>query len=268
MSRTSLQLAFVSALLLVVPMSAHTGCTEEPVMGTEVLSLELCPIIDGKDKCARVANSAGHIYVRVCLPEQIKTQKTDVSVNLKISSGSWDNPPLGGPSTGTTQIDVRLENDRCTLQSFRTDGNPGDVRIDAALLGYSAFKFVTLDAAGIQTVEASAVASPVFMGQTPVDVQAKVDGEGGLPSRGTTVNFSIVEPAGLAYVSPTLVVVDDKGVARATVSPGGATVVKVKMDATPPSVPSLPEKPSKSATLVLKQSGGDAGVEADIGTTD
>jgi len=205
--------------------------TDVPTIGVdEVLELSECP---GDSVCEKVADGRSRVTVQACIPESVRTPRTDARLSLTLSAGRWE-----GQDASIRTVSATIQNERCFSPAFITSTDLARVRVDAEVQGFR--KFIELELQPAQLTELELIPAPLRLqagqeNQLQVRVRAA---NGGTPTQGTVVSFSVegVEPGtAQAVISPASTPVDATGAAlgRLLLS-SEVTRFSVGVRATPP----------------------------------
>ena len=204
------------------------GCTLENPEASEVLSLDVCP--DGG--CDYSADGKSVVSVKVCAVP-VENRATDLKAVLTASEGSWQNADSGSPR----ELEVEFGQNQCRTVGFITSTSPTDIAIEAKLGGYTqSAKILQVPAAIESIVLTPAPATLTRDAPNTIQVSASVQTRRGVPSDGTTIEFSVVSTdpldqfVGFYPTSPSL---NENGVATTTIVVNqGVTHVVVAATAT------------------------------------
>jgi hypothetical protein len=213
------------------------GCTEETVVESDVLTVEICPA--GTPSCDAVADGTSLLPVDVCVPEAVKVRAADLKANLQLSAGAWEVPT---DPTKPSLLEVPLSVNRCARAWFKTTTTVATVRVYAELAGFTSHDDVNLlpaelDEGSIEIVPLPGkLAANVDIGLA-VTVRAK---KNGTPSVGTKVAFSVTEaePEGTGgFFFPDQTVLSGTSASTKLSLSGAPTSLTIKVTATPPDNP-------------------------------
>lgn len=214
-----------------VALCCACGGSDVPTVGVdEVLELSACP--EGS-VCERVADGRSRVTVRACIPESVRTPRADASLSLTLSSGRWE-----GQDASVRTVSAPIQNARCFTPTFITSTDLARTRVDAEVQGFRKFIELELQPAPLTELELIPSSLRLRAGQeNPLEVRVRA-ANGGSPTQGTVVAFSIedVEPATeQAVIFPTSTQVDTTGAAlgRLLLS-SEVTRLTVRLRATPP----------------------------------
>lgn len=167
------------------------GCGEEspPVDASQVLELLTdCP--EGS-ACEKVADGQSRVTVRACIKDTVREPLANVSLNLTLSSGRWENQ-----DASVRTVSAPIQGSRCFSPAFITGTDATRVRVDAEVAGFRQFVEFPLQPAPLKDIALVPAPTQPRAGQETA-LQVQVLTAKGLPTQGTTLTFSVegVEPA-------------------------------------------------------------------------
>jgi hypothetical protein len=242
----------IGASLLAVALLGGGCGKSESVQATDVVTVAACP--DG-GACELVADGVSLIAVEACVPAAVTPLAPGLTVTLRASAGTWDNPP---DKTQPGVYTASLSANRCVRPTLIAPANVLSVLIDAQLVGYTSSTVIDLAPASLRTIELTA--QPTFIGPdtSQILIRAVVRAEGlGNATAGTVVSFDTNATPDSAFAAawPQSSVIDQNFSVQTTVVVGShVTALTVTATAIGPTSPGSPAaSPVTSAITIAAQ---------------
>jgi hypothetical protein len=260
------------AFAALAPLGLFVACQAAPdVTSAEVLTATACP---SGYPCTKFANGVSLVTVEGCVADDVSHPRADLSVDFRLTAGSWIDPKPANASDSSVRVPVSA---RCARATFRTPLEPGSVHVQAqladasGLLPYEQPIEIAIEPEPLDGLQLSSALGYLPAAAGTMTLTAQLFGKLGRPSNGTRVEFQIVSASPNAAL-PRLVP------ARADVSggvdpttllvPDTAESITIRAIATPPAGVLASTPPAVTAQLTLTKQPLPASLSVLPATTD